>query len=45
MSVGAMSLGAQWMALWRLSPTGLARGSATLEMLAVQPPQVVLRST
>ena len=44
-SVGAQSLGADWMRLAGLTQRSLPGGRATLEMLAVHPPQLLLRST
>ena len=44
-SVGATSLGAQWMRLAGLIQRPLAGGRATLEQLAIRPPAVLLRST
>ncbi len=44
-SVGADSLGAQWMALAGFRQRDLPGGRATLETLAVSPPKALLRST
>jgi len=44
-SVGASSLGAQWMRLAGLKQRALNGGRATLEQLAIDPPEVLLRST
>ena len=43
-SIGATSLGAQWMRLAGLTQRPLAGGRATLEQLAIRPPAVLLRS-
>ncbi|MEO5809063.1 MAG: ABC transporter substrate-binding protein [Sphingomicrobium sp.] len=43
-SVGATSLGAQWMRLAGLRQRALAGGRATLEQLALRPPQILLLS-
>lgn len=43
-SLSAGSLGSQWMALAGLRQRALAGGRATLETLALRPPQVLLRS-
>ena len=44
-TLGAASLGAQWMLLGGLRQRDLPGGRATLETLAVSPPKVLLRST
>ena len=44
-SLAAASLGAEWMRLAGLDQRALPGGRATLEMLAVNPPAVLLRST
>ena len=44
-SLSAGSLGAQWMALGGFRQRALPGGRASLEALAVSPPEVVLRST
>ncbi len=44
LSVGADSLGAQWMRLAGLKQRPLAGGRIKLEQLAIDPPEVVLRS-
>lgn len=43
-SIGATSLGAQWMRLAGFAQRPLAGGRATLEQLATQPPAILLRS-
>lgn len=44
-SIAADGLGAQWMRLVGLKQRTLPGGRATLEMLAMRPPEVLLRST
>ena len=43
-SIGATSLGAQWMRLAGFAQRPLAGGRATLEQLAIRPPAILLRS-
>jgi iron complex transport system substrate-binding protein len=43
-SVGARSIEAQWMRLAGLRQRDLPGGSASLELLATRPPQILLRS-